>query len=68
MNVDERWLHIAKLEADNRASKEKSEELKLAHNRKMQDINNISNAVAVAMSIFNPFLLLGVVTKEKNKK
>ena len=68
MNIDERWLHITKLEADSRAGKEKSEERKRANDRKMQDISNISNAITIAMSIFNPFLLLGVVTKEKNKK
>jgi hypothetical protein len=67
MNTEERWLHIAKLEADNRASKAKYEKSKREHEMKMQRIVNISQAVTVAMSIFNPFILLSLVPPKDKK-
>jgi hypothetical protein len=67
MNTEERWLHIAKLEADNRASKEKSEALTREHDRKIQRLNDISNAVGIAMSIFNPVILIPFQDKKKDK-
>lgn len=57
MNAEERWLYIAKLEAENVASEAKQEELIREHNRKSQKLNDISNAVVIAMSIFNPAIL-----------
>ena len=51
MNTEERRLHIAKLEADNRASKDKHKNSKREHEIKMQGIVNISQAVAIAASI-----------------
>jgi hypothetical protein len=68
VNTQERWLHIEKLEADNRESKEKSEALKREHDRKMQSMTNISNAVVVAMSIFNPCVLLLTQDKKNDKE
>jgi hypothetical protein len=60
----ERWLHIAKLEANNRASKEKSDALNREYEREMQSLNDISNAVSIAMSIFNPVILIPCKSKK----
>ncbi len=68
MNAQERWIHIAKLEADNRASKVKSAAVIREHDRKMQRMNDISNAVGIAMSIFNPCALLLTQDKKNNKE
>ena len=67
MNTEERWLHIAKLEANNRASKEKSDALNREHEREMQRIANVSQAVGIAMSIFNSFILLSLVPPKDKK-
>jgi hypothetical protein len=67
MNTEEKWLYIAKLEAENRASKTKSEALKRKHQSKMNHMTNISHAITVAMSIFNPIILLSS-QDEKNDK
>tara|TARA_R110000803_G_scaffold177889_2_gene240301 strand:+ start:649 stop:870 length:222 start_codon:yes stop_codon:yes gene_type:complete len=67
MNTEERWLHIAKLEANNRASKEKSDALNREYERETQRIANISQAVGIAMSIFNPFILLSLVPPKDKK-
>ncbi len=68
MNAPERWNHIAKLEANNIASKEKSSALKREYDRKMQHITDISNAVGIAMSIFNPCVLLLPQDKKNDKE
>jgi hypothetical protein len=66
MSTEERWVHIAKLEADNRVSRDKNRALIRAHERKMQRINNISNAVGIAMSIFSPLALMALTSKRKD--
>tara|TARA_R110000765_G_scaffold287680_1_gene384037 strand:- start:261 stop:473 length:213 start_codon:yes stop_codon:yes gene_type:complete len=65
MSREERWVHIAKLEADNRASNDKSEARKRAREREMKRINDISNVVGVAMSIFTPALLVVLTPRGK---
>jgi hypothetical protein len=67
MNAQERWIHIAKLEAENRASKVKSAEVIREHEMKMQRIANISYATTIAMSIFNPFILISLVPPKDKK-
>jgi predicted RNA methylase len=67
MNTEERWLHIAKLESENRASKVKYENSKREHEMKMQRIVNISQAVTAAMSIFNPCALILPQDKKNDK-
>jgi hypothetical protein len=67
MNARERWIHIAKLEDESRASKVKSAALKHKHQSKLQHMTDISNAVGIAMSIFNPCVLL-LTQDEKNDK
>ena len=54
----ERSLRIEMLEAENRASKSKAEDSKRHHEKELQKIHDISNAIAVGMSIFNPFILI----------
>jgi hypothetical protein len=68
MNTQERWNHIAKLEDENRASKEKSAVLKRKHQSKLQHMTNISNAVGIAMSIFNPCVMLLTQDKKNDKE
>jgi hypothetical protein len=68
MSTEERWVHIAKLEAENRASKVKYENSKREHEMKMQRIVNISQAVGMAMSIFNPLALLLAPSERKENE
>tara|TARA_R110000851_G_scaffold119283_2_gene246912 strand:- start:1039 stop:1422 length:384 start_codon:yes stop_codon:yes gene_type:complete len=67
MSTEERWVHIAKLEANNRASKEKSDTLNREHEREMQRMANVSQSAGIAMSIFNPFILLSSVPPRDKK-
>jgi hypothetical protein len=67
MSTEEGWLHIAKLEAKNRVSKDKHEVLMREHDRKSKRLNDISNAVSIAMSIFNPVILIPFQDKKKDK-
>jgi hypothetical protein len=66
MSTEERRVHIAKLEADNRVSRDKNEALIRAHERKMKRINDISNAVGFAMSISSPLALMVFASKRKD--
>jgi hypothetical protein len=68
MSTEERWVHIAKLEAENRASKVKYENSKREHEMKMQRIVSISQGVTVAMSIFNPLALMLPPSKRKENE
>ena len=66
ISTEERWLHILKLEVDNRVSRDKNKALIRAREREMQRINDISNAVGFAMSIFSPFALMLPPSKRKD--
>jgi hypothetical protein len=66
MSTEERWVHIAKLEAAHRESQARSSELKREHDIKMKRLNGVSDAVVIAMSIFSPFALMLPTSKRKD--
>jgi membrane protein insertase Oxa1/YidC/SpoIIIJ len=65
MSTEERWVHIAKLEEENRDSQARSAALKHKHQSKMKHMTDISNAVVIAMSIFSPAALMLPPSKRK---
>jgi hypothetical protein len=66
MSIEERWVHIAKLEEENRDSQARSAALKHKHQSKMKHMTDISNAVVIAMSIFSPAALIATTAERKS--
>ena len=67
MSTEERGVHIAKLEAEQRDSRDRNAALRHKHQSEMQHMTDISNAVGMAMSLFSPFALMAPTSKKERK-